>query len=115
MHEVAIELNSLHVGKAPGVDGISNEFYKYLSNYLIEPLTILFNYIWDTGIYPEKWAEGIIQPLHKKGSHNHPDNYRKLTLMACMGKVFESILNKRLAFQSEATNTINEYTSIWVY
>ena len=29
--------------------------------------------------------------------------------MACMGKIFESIINKRLVFQSEATNIIDPY------
>ena len=109
IHEVQTELAGLKSGKAPGIDGISNEFYKYISDYLTEPLTILFNYIWENGIYPEKWAEGIIQPLHKKGSRNEPDNYRKLTLMACMGKVFESIVNNRLLFQEEATNTVDPH------
>ena len=27
--------------------------------------------------------------------------------MACMGKIFESIINKRIAFQSEANNSID--------
>jgi exonuclease III len=106
-HEVAMELKSLKLGKAPGIDGISNEFYKYLSEFMVQPLTILFNYVWDKGIYPDKWSEGIIQPLHKKGSRDEPDNYRKLTLMACMGKIFEAIINKRLVFQTEATNSID--------
>ena len=107
LQEVDKELKTLKSGKAPGMDGISNDFYKYLADYLAEPLTILFNYIWERGIFPEKWAEGIIQPLHKKGSVREPDNYRKLTLMACMGKVFESIINKRLVFQGEATDIID--------
>lgn len=108
-HEVKIELKSLKLGKAPGIDGISNEFYKYLSDYMIEPFTILFNYVWDKGIYPDKWSEGILQPLHKNGGINNPDNFRKLTLMACMGKIFESIVNKRLCFQEEATYSTDPY------
>ena len=108
-YEVETELKSLKQGKAPGVDGISNEFYKYLSGYLLDPLTTLFNYVWIKGDYPDKWSEGVIQPLHKKGSYNETDNYRKLTLMACMGKIFESIVNKRLVFQSEATNNVDRY------
>ena len=108
LHEVERELKTLKSGKAPGIDGISNDFYRYLSDYLSEPLTILFNYTWERGIFPEKWAEGIIQSLHKKGNLIEPDNYRKLTLMACMGKVFESIINKRLVFQGEATNSIDQ-------
>ena len=107
VHEVQFELKSLKTGKAPGIDGISNEFFKYLSDNLLHPLTTLFNYVWMKGEYPDKWSEGVIQPLHKKGSYNEPDNYRKLTLMACMGKIFEAILNKRLVFQSEATGIVD--------
>ena len=109
LHEVETELKHLKLGKAPGMDGISNEFYRYFSDYLLHPLTTLYNYIWESGVYPDKWSEGIIQPLHKKGSIDEPDNYRKLTLMACMGKIFESIINKRLVFQSEATNIVDPY------
>ena len=29
---------------------------------------ILFNKIFDTGIFPDAWGEGYIVPLHKKGS-----------------------------------------------
>ena len=79
MSEVQTELKSLKLGKAPGIDRINNDFYKYLSDYLLQPLTVLFNYIWEKGVYPNKWSEGIIQPLHKKGSYSKPDNYRKLT------------------------------------
>ena len=108
-YEVEAELKSLKQGKAPGMDGIGNEFYRYLSEYLLDPLTTLFNYVWLKGDYPDKWSEGVIQPLHKKGSYNETDNYRKLTLMACMGKIFESIVNKRLVFQSEVSNQIDSY------
>ena len=102
--EVDKQIKNLKLKKAPGIDGISNEFFKCASRTLLVPLTTLFNYIWDKGIFPDKWSEGIIQPLHKKGSHDIPDNYRKLTMMACMGKIFESILNERFVFQSEVLN-----------
>jgi len=109
VHEVEFELKSLKMGKAPGIDGIGNEFYKYLSDHILHPMTTLFNYVWDKGVYPIKWSEGIIQPLHKKGSQNEADNYRKLTMMACMGKIFESIMNRRMTFQSEATGSADPY------
>ena len=101
LDEVNFQINNLKLNKAPGIDGICNEFFKCASKELAEPLTILFNFIWDKGTFPDKWSEGLIQPLHKKGSVDFPDNYRKLTLMACMGKIFEAILNKRLIAQSE--------------
>jgi hypothetical protein len=103
IEEVNQQIKYLKSKKAPGVDGISNEFYKCATENLVPPLTTLYNYIWDKGEFPDKWAEGLIQPLHKKGSQSEADNYRKLTLMACMGKIFEAILNTRLIFQSEVT------------
>ena len=101
--EVSKQIKLLKSRKAPGIDGISNEFYKCAAEKLIAPLTTLFNYIWDKGEFPDRWAEGIIQPLHKKGSQNEADNYRKLTLMSCMGKIFEAVINHRFVFQSEVT------------
>ena len=101
--EVQTQIKFLKSRKAPGFDGICNEFYKCASEQLVPSLTVLFNYVWDKGEFPDKWAEGIIQPLHKKGPKGIADNYRKLTLMSCMGKIFEAILNKRLIFQNEVT------------
>lgn len=100
--EVRHQLIKLKSGKAPGIDGIGNEFFKYACDELIEPLTTVFNYIWQNRVFPDKWSEGIIQPIHKKGSTEQVDNYRKVTLMASMGKIFEAILNQRLTFQCEA-------------
>ena len=55
--------------------------------------------MFDRGDWPSKWAEGIITPVHKKASINVPDNYRKITVMPVLGKVFEFILNSRLTFR----------------
>ena len=35
-------------------------------------------------------------PIHKKGDVDNVNNYRGITLLSCMGKLFTSILNKRL-------------------
>ena len=33
-----------------------------------------------------------------------PDNYRKVTVMPCIGKLFESIFNNRLSFENDVCN-----------
>ena len=73
------------------------EFYKHGSNELLPALVLLFNTIIANGEYPSSWATGIIHPVHKKAAHNVPDNYRKVTVMPCIGKLFESVLNNRLS------------------
>ena len=38
----------------------------------------------------------MIMPIHKKGSLSDPDNYRGISLLSCLGKLFMALLNNRL-------------------
>ena len=58
---------------------------------------MLFNVILATGIIPDEWSKGLINPIYKgKGSQKSANNYRGITLLSCMGKLFTSVLNNRL-------------------
>ena len=59
-------------------------------------LCVLFNKLIETGVYPDEWCSAIIFPIHKKGDVNIPDNYRGISLISCVSKVFTNILNNRL-------------------
>ena len=48
------------------------------------------------GNFPEKWSEGFIIPIFKKGDVNEVLNYRGITLLSTVGKLFTRILNNRL-------------------
>ena len=52
---------------------------------------------------------GIIFPLYKEGSRMEPGNYRPITLLSCVGKLFGSIVEKRLSDWSEATGMIVDH------
>ena len=83
--------------KSPGVDHILNEFIKNCPEELIVVIVKFFNIILESGIVPNDWTIGIIKPLYKnKGDINDVNNYRGITLLSCMGKLFTSILNSRL-------------------
>ena len=49
----------------------------------------LFSVIWREELVPRQWREGIIVNLFKKGG---PGNYRGITLLSVVGKVFCKIL-----------------------
>ena len=58
---------------------------------------IFFNLVFDTGILPDAWLEGIIRPIYKNnGDPKLPENYRPITILSCFGKLFTAILNNRL-------------------
>ena len=82
--------------KSAGPDDILNEFIVKGEHILTPYLQHLFNFIFNSGKFPEIWSEGYIIPIHKKGDTDNPDNYRGITLLSCLGKLFTRILNKRL-------------------
>ena len=73
---------------------------------MVEALTLIFNYVFSREQWPERWGSGIIFPLYKQGSKLEPGNYRPITLLSVIGKLFGSIVDKRLADWSEKTGAI---------
>ena len=52
-------------------------------------ITQLFNMALNTGIVPTDWCIGLICSIYKnKGQRNDPDNYRGITLLSCISKLF---------------------------
>ena len=107
--EVQKVIKKLKNNKASGVDYVINEFLKNCPDSLVVVIVEMFNLVLKTGIVPEDWAIGIIQPLYKnKGSINSPDNYRGITLLSCIGKLFTSCFNARLSIFADCRGLIGE-------
>jgi hypothetical protein len=64
----------------------------------------IFNVIFDNGIMPSSWLIGMIKPNYKnKGDKFDPKNYRPITIVSCLGKLFTAILNERLNQRMRST------------
>ncbi len=95
--------------KASGLDNIINEFIKYSPVPMINLLTEFFNLVLESGHVPESWCTGVIVPIFKKkGDQNDPDNYRGITLLSCVGKVFTALLNNRISIFLDENNLLGE-------
>ena len=95
-------IQKLKNNKSGGEDAIINEYIKTTSNQFIEIYEKLFNLIFDTGFIPESWVVGNIIPIYKnKGDSNDPKNFRPITLVSCLGKLFTAILSERLSKYSD--------------
>lgn len=107
--EVKKIIKKLKSNKACGVDNVSNEFLKNCPDTVISLIVGIFNLVLKTGVVPTDWCVGIIQPLYKnKGSINNPDNYRGITLLCCIGKLFTSCIYYRLSMFFENRVVLGE-------
>ena len=107
--EIDLMVNNLKNQKACASDKILNEYI--CSSYVkLRPMyTLLFNRVLEEGIVPESWLNGMILPIYKnKGDSNDPDNYRGITLLSCLGKLFTSVINCRLNKYADRIKLINE-------
>ena len=87
-------VNRLRNNKAADIDCIINEYIKNTIDLLCPLYVILFNKILDTGILPDEWLVGTIVPIYKnKGDKDDVNNYRGITLLSCMSKLFTSLIN----------------------
>ena len=94
-------IRRLKSGKVTGVDQVINELLKSTERVILPFSVKLDN-------FPEEWTKSIIVPLHKKGDCDNPDNYRGISLLISLSKVFTSILNARLTEWAEENTVFTE-------
>lgn len=59
-------------------------------------LCTIFNAVLSTGYFPTTWSDAILVPIFKSGKVNDAANYRGISLVSSMGKLFTTVLNVRL-------------------
>ena len=94
--EVLYILQSLDTTKASGPDGISARLLKEAAPAISESLTRIFNNSLLKGSFPSEWKKANVVPILKKGSPNDCNNYRPISLLSCVAKVFERVIFKHV-------------------
>ena len=87
--EILNIINSLDNKSSSGWDGLSNTMVKSLKNELYIPLTLIINQMLHTGIYPNGFKIAKVIPIFKKGDPSLLTNYRPISLLPTLSKVFE--------------------------
>jgi endonuclease/exonuclease/phosphatase family metal-dependent hydrolase len=101
LDEVVSVIRNLRNGKAAGMDGITSEVLKYGGPVLWKCVWFLCRACFRSERIPKDWCDGLICMLYKDGDKENPLNYRGITLLSVMYKVYASILNIRLMKWSE--------------
>ena len=84
------------------------EMLKETLTTILPYLKVLFNDIFNSGIYPEDWGESILCPIYKNVNKTSPENYRGISLISSLCKIFNGILTKRLQSWCEDNQVIDE-------
>ena len=93
---VESELEMLNVNKATRWDGISPKILKLMTKGIAPSLTRLFNNIIRKGQWPNTWKSSEWTPVFKNGKRTDRANYRPITVLNSIDKVFESSLCKQV-------------------
>jgi len=95
--EIANILRKSNNKSAPGMDGIRYKHLKILHKKHSWILTELYNACLEYGSFPEEWKHSRVAFILKpQKDPKDPAAYRPLSLLSCLGKVFEHIIRERL-------------------
>lgn len=95
--EIEIALGQLRNGEAPGEDGVTSELLKAGGKPLLRELQKLFNAVLSCGRTPIAWHKSVVVLFFKKGDKALLKNYRTVSLLSHVYKLFSRVITNRLA------------------
>ena len=94
--QVSEFINGLNIAKATGLDGIGPRILKMANDILAPSIAALINKSIKTATFPDKLKMAKIYPIHKGGTKCDPANYRPISILPTVSKIFEKHINKHL-------------------
>ena len=81
---------------------------KLIKHELTAPLTVIINQTMSTGIFPNALKIAKVRPLYKKGEQSSLNNYRPISLLPTISKIFERVLYNQIYKYFNDNNLISE-------
>ena len=101
-------IEGLESKKSSGHDGISNTLLKVIKASISQSLTIIINQMLTTGIFPDAFKVSKVIPLYKKGDSSLLVNYRPISLLPTISKIFEKVIHDQLYDYFDKYNLLAE-------
>ena len=89
-------LRNINLTKATGSDNIGPRLVKIAAPFVSDSITYICNQSIITSIFPDKWKEGKVRPLHKNGPRDDTNNYRPISVLPVISKLLEKHVHDSL-------------------
>ena len=86
-------LKDMNIDKAAGIDNLSGKLLKDAANILAKPISKICNLSIKYSVFPTDCQIAKLKPLFKKGSTTLPKNYRPISLLPLISKIFEKVVH----------------------
>ena len=83
--------------KSPGPDEIPMELFKEMNNECLQEIANLLNQWWTEEDIPIETLKARVVLIYKKGDTGKYENYRPISLLNAIYKIYAGIIQKRLA------------------
>ena len=108
VYELILKLDA---NKGPGTDNLDIKSLKSIANIISEHLASLFNQSISLGIYPQKLKIAKCVPIYKGAplDPSDPANYRPISILTAINKIFERILHNQLSNYLDKHNLLPNF------
>lgn len=94
--QVTNYIGQLHENKSTRPGDISPRTLKCLAEVVAEPICHIFNQSLNSGVCPDAFKIAHVVPVYKQGDRKILTNYRPISLISALAKVYEKCLSVRL-------------------
>ena len=94
--EISVIIKGMQSKKCAGHDGISNELIKLMGSTIVYPISILINQSLHSGIFPDDLKIAKVLPIFKKKKQDEFENYRPISILPSLSKIFEKVVNNQI-------------------
>ena len=89
-------IKNMKISQSKGHDGISSELVKLINNDISHCITLIINQSLTSGIFPDRLKIAKVTPIYKKGCKKSISNYRPISVLPVISKIFETVMHEQL-------------------
>ena len=96
VQDIRDAMGKIKTSKSLGSDNISSYFLKLATPYIENSLVFMFNTSLETSQFPDSWKNARITPIFKDGDRAEKSNYRPISVLPVISRLFEKLVFNQL-------------------